>query len=240
MRKLITALTFPIVLPLSFMLCSPFAIAASLVTGSGRPSHRVARVWASIVLAAAGIRVKTRILEYPPAGRPVIFACNHGSLMDIPILYKALPVEFRFLVKKELFRIPLLGFAMKTAGYIPIDRSGGRAAVKSMKEAAARLREGASIVVFPEGTRTLDGRLQEYKEGGFMLAVKSGCPVVPVAIRGSFDILKKGSFIARPGEVEVIVGRPIEVSGDTGMGRKEITRLAHQQVEHLLTDIQGG
>ena len=238
MRKFITALTFPIVLPLSFILCSPFAIAASLVTGSGRPSHRVARFWASIVLAAAGVRVKTRIIEEPPRERPVIFACNHGSLMDIPILYKALPVEFRFLVKKELFKIPLLGFAMKTAGYVPIDRSGGRAAVRSMKEAAARIREGASIVVFPEGTRTLDGKLQQFKEGGFMLAVKSGCPVVPVAIRGSYNILRKGSFIAKPGDVEVIVGSPMEMSRD--IDRKEITRLAYEQVKHLLNGTQGG
>ncbi len=240
MRRFITAVTFPVVLPLSFMLCSPFAIVASLITGSGTPSHRVARFWASIVLAAAGVRVRTRILEDPPGDRPVIFACNHASLMDIPILYKALPVEFRFLVKKELFRIPLLGFAMKTAGYIPIDRSGGRAAVRSMKEAAARIREGASIVVFPEGTRTLDGHLQEFKEGGFMLAVKSGCPVVPVAIRGSFSILKKGDFIARPGEVEVIIGKAIQVAGSGAAGRKEITRLAHERLEDLLDNNQGG
>ncbi len=158
--------------------------------------------------------------------------------MDIPILYKALPVEFRFLVKKELFKIPLLGFAMKTAGYVPIDRSGGRAAVRSMKEAAARIREGASIVVFPEGTRTLDGKLQPFKEGGFMLAVKSGCPVVPVAIRGSYNILRKGSFIAKPGDVEVIVGSPMEMSRD--INRKKITRLAYEQVKHLLNDTQGG
>ncbi len=235
MRKLITAVTFPLFLPLSFMACSPFAIAASLITGSGTPSHRVARFWASLVLGAAGVRVTKQILHKVPTDRPVIFACNHASLMDIPILYKALPVEFRFIVKKELFKIPLLGFAMKTAGYIPIDRARGRAALKSMKEAARRIREGASIVIFPEGTRSPDGRLQEFKEGGFMLAVRSGCPVVPVAIRGSSKILKKGSFIASPGKVEVVVGRPIEVSGGSGASdRKEITRLAHEQVEHML------
>jgi len=241
MRKLITALTFPVVLPLSFMVCSPFAIVASLITGSGTPSHKVARVWASIVLFAAGIRVKTRIKQDPSGHTPVIFACNHSSLMDIPILYKALPVEFRFIVKKELFKIPLLGLAMKTAGYIPIDRAKGRAALKSMKEAARRIREGASIVIFPEGTRTLDGRLQGFKEGGFMLAVNSGCPVVPVAIRGSFNILKKGSMIASPGEVEVIIGTPIEVVyGDKRRDRKEITRLAHEQVRQMLQEAQGG
>ena len=240
MRKFITAVTFPIILPLSFMICSPFAIAASLITRSGTPSHRVARIWASIVLAAAGVRVKIRILQELSKDSPVIFVCNHASLMDIPILYKALPVEFRFIVKKELFKIPLLGFAMKTAGYIPIDRSHGRAALRSMKEAARRIKEGASILVFPEGARTLDGRLHEFKEGGFMLAVKSGCPVVPVAIKGSYGILKKGSFIASPGEVEVIVGIPIEISGSSGMDRKEITRLAHEQVEHMLQDAKGG
>ncbi len=234
MRKLVTAIVFPIVLPLSFMLCSPFAIVASIITGSGTPSHRIARFWASIVLAATGIRVKKKIMQQVPTDRPVIFACNHASLLDIPILYNALPVEFRFIVKKELFKVPLLGFAMKTAGYIPIDRARGRAALSSMKEAANKIRQGASIVIFPEGTRSSDGRLQDFKEGAFMLAVRSGCPVVPVAIRGSSKILKKGSIVAHPGQVEVIVGNPLEVTGTTSADRKRITRLVREQIEQML------
>lgn len=241
MRKFITTVIFPILLPLSFMICGPVAIAGTLVTGSGSFSHKVARFWAAMVLAAAGIRVRTRIIQEIPAGEPVIFACNHASLIDIPVLYKALPVEFRFIVKKELFKIPLLGFAMKTAGYIPIDRARGRAALKSMKEAARRIRDGASIVIFPEGTRSLDGNLQEFKEGGFMLAIKSGCLVVPVAINGSFSIIKKGSLAAHPGNVQVTIGTPIEVSSEgKRRDRKEISRMAHEQVEQMLHDAQGG
>ncbi len=241
MRKFITAVTFPVILPLSFMLCSPVAITGTLITGSAGFSHKVARFWAGVVLAAAGIRVRTRIIQEIPSGEPVIFACNHASLIDIPVLYKALPVEFRFIVKKELFKIPLLGFAMKTAGYIPIDRARGRAALKSMKEAALRIREGASIVVFPEGTRSLDGNLQDFKEGGFMLAVKSGCPVVPVAIKGSFRIIPKGSLTARPGNVQVTVGTPIEISSEgKRRDRREIGRMAHEQVQQMLKEAQGG
>ncbi len=235
-RKFITAVTFPVVLPLSFMLCSPFAIVASMITRSGTPSHRVARFWASIVLWAAGVRVRTKILHDVPSSGPVIFACNHASLIDIPVLYKALPLEFRFIVKKELFKIPLLGLAMKEAGYIPIDRAArGKAAFKSLKEAANRIRNGASIVIFPEGTRTLDGKLQEFKEGGFMLAMMSGCPVVPVAIKGTFNIISKGSMLASPGDVEVLLGEPIEISG-TGRkpDRKEVAKLAHDRIQQML------
>jgi len=235
-RRLITAVIFPFLLPLSFVLLSPVAIIASLATGSGAPSYRVARFWVSLVLPCLGIRVKVKYLHPVPTDRPVVFASNHASQMDILALYKALPVEFRFIVKKELFNIPLLGLAMRTAGYISIDRSGGRAAVSSIKMAARQLKEGASIVIFPEGTRSPDGRLRDFKEGGFMLAIKSGCPVVPVAIRGSSKVLKKGSLIAHPGTIEVILGKPIGGldNREKKLSRKEITRLAHEQVAQML------
>jgi len=150
-------------------------------------------------------------------------------------------VEFRFVVKQELFKIPVLGFSMRAAGYIPIDRSGGKRAVKSLIEAARRIREGASIVIFPEGTRSRDGRLQEFKTGAFMLALKSGCPIVPVAIKGTHEILPKGSLKAQPGQVEVLIGRPIEIdSGGKRLTREEAARLTHDQVEAMLAGRQPG
>ena len=238
MKRILTALIFPWFFPLSFMFCAPFAIFLVTLTGNQSLAHRVARFWATLVLFSAGVRLKVKSDNEFIRDCPVIFASNHASQMDIPILYKALPVEFRFLVKKELFKVPLLGFAMKKAGYIPIDRKDGRAAVKSMKEAAQRLKKGASIVIFPEGTRSVDGNLQPFKEGGFMLAIKSQRPVVPVAIKGSHDILPKGAILARPGEVKVKVGKPIYCSSKEGkLSRSEISRITHERIKRMLEDM---
>ena len=241
MKRILTALIFPWFFPLSFIFCAPIAIFLVTVTGNRSLAHKIARLWATLVLFSAGVRLRVNSDDSFMGDCPVIFASNHASQMDIPLLYKALPVEFRFLVKKELFKVPLLGFAMKKAGYIPIDRKNSRAAVKSMKEAAQRLKNGASIVIFPEGTRSVDGNLQPFKEGGFMLAIKSQRPVVPVAIKGSHEILPKGKIFARPGEVEVQIGKPIYCSSKGGrLSRSEIAKTTHERIEEMLEDMQGG
>jgi len=159
--------------------------------------------------------------ENIPAGRPVVFASNHASQLDIPILYKALPVQFRFLVKQELFSIPFFGLAMRMTGYIPVDRSGGREAIKSLQEAARRIAGGTSVVVFPEGTRSPDGSLGAFKPGGMVVAIKAGVPVIPVAILGSSSVLPKGRLRVQPGAVTVRIGPPIESCTPGGPRRKE-------------------
>ena len=205
----------------SYVLLAPVAIVASLVTGSGNAAHSLGRLWAGITLSCTGVRVQTTGTEHIPRETPCIFAANHASQYDIPVLYKALPVQFRFLVKKELFRVPLLGLAMKRAGYIPIDRSGGKAALLSLRKAADAIRAGTSIVVFPEGTRSRDGRLQPIKPGAVVLALKSRCPVVPVAISGTHRVLPKGRLGARPGRVRVRIGPPIKTEEDGAVRSKE-------------------
>ncbi len=238
MKRILVALIFPWFFPLSFIFCAPIAIFLVTVTGNQSLAHKIARLWATLVLFSAGVSLKVRGDISFTKDCPVIFASNHASQMDIPILYKALPVEFRFLVKKELFKVPLLGFAMRKAGYIPIDRKNSRAAVKSMKEAAQRLKKGASIVIFPEGTRSVDGNLQPFKEGGFMLAIKSQRPVVPVAIKGSHNILPKGKIFARPGEVKVQIGKPIYCDSKDGkLNRSEITKITHEHIKKMLENM---
>ncbi len=206
-----------------------------MLNGSGRTIHSIARAWAHTTLFLLGIKVEASGLENVPRDRPVIFACNHASQMDILALYIGLPVQFRFVVKEELFRIPLLGVAMKAAGYVPINRSGGKAAIRSLQEAARRIREGTSVVIFPEGTRSADGRLAEFKPGGFMLASKSGCPIVPVAISGSHDVLPKGSSLCRPGTIRIDIGRPIEtVRDDRPVKRDELMKETWNAVHSML------
>jgi len=217
----VRAFLAPAVIVLSFVLLAVLAIAASMVTGSGDPAHRVGRIWARIALRAAGVKVRVGGRGHIPRGEPVVFACNHASQFDIPVVYAALPVQFRFLVKKELFRIPLFGLAMRRTGYIPVDRAGGKAALRSLEEAAARIREGTSVVIFPEGTRSPDGRLRPFKAGGILLAVKAGCRVVPVAVSGSHRILPKGTLKVRSGEVRVGIGPAVNTVREGGRSRSK-------------------
>jgi 1-acyl-sn-glycerol-3-phosphate acyltransferase len=133
--------------------------------------------------------------------------------MDIPIILAALPLQFRFAAKKELFRYPFLGWHLRRSGHVPIDRENPRAAVKSLREAAERIRNGLPVVIFPEGGTSLDGDIRQFKGGGFMLAAKSMADVVPVTIRGSRSILIPKTRHVRGGEVQVSVGKPIPTQG---------------------------
>jgi len=226
----------PFCAALFFVSLAPAAIAAGLVTGSGNPGHMVGRLWARLSLWVAGIDVEVEGRENIPEEKSAVYACNHASQFDIPILYQALPIQFRFLVKQELFRVPLLGVAMKRSGYIPVDRTGGKAAMRSLMEAASRVREGTSIVIFPEGTRSPDGRLRPFKVGAMLLAIKVGCPIVPVAISGSHRILPKGSLRVRPGrKVKVRIGPPIQAPGSMRqMSKNVVTEEVWDAVRSML------
>jgi 1-acyl-sn-glycerol-3-phosphate acyltransferase len=191
------------------------AIGVSCFSKSGNGVHRIARIWGRSILAVAGVRVRVTGGEALDREKPAIYMANHQSNFDIPVLLAHLPVQFRWIAKAELFRIPIMGRAMRGGGYIPIDRRNRSAAFQSLQEAAERVRGGKSIVIFPEGTRSPDGRLKPFKKGGFMLAIASGVPIVPVAIDGTFEIMPKARLLVRPREVSLRVGRPIEVAGFT-------------------------
>jgi 1-acyl-sn-glycerol-3-phosphate acyltransferase len=191
------------------IIMSTAAIVSALMTRSSRLPQKVARLWGRLLLFMGGVRLAVEGREHINPGRPYIFAANHQSQFDIFALLAAVPVPFSWLAKEELFRIPLLGPAMKGAGYIPINRTDRRAAFASIDEAAARVREGTSIVIFPEGTRSLDGKLKTFKKGGFFLAIKSRQPVVPVSISGSFRVLAKKSFRVHRGTIRVHFSAPV-------------------------------
>lgn len=199
------------------------AVSVSVFSRSGNLVHGIARLWGRSILLVSGVRVAVRGREHVDPGRACIFMANHQSNYDIPVLLGHLPVQFRWLAKAELFRIPLFGPAMRGAGYLPIDRRNHAAAfqsLRSLREAAAKIRAGASIVIFPEGTRSPDGELKSFKKGGFVLALQAGAPIVPVAIRGTREVMPKGSLWIRPGRVTVTIGKPIPVAGG-GFPNKE-------------------
>jgi 1-acyl-sn-glycerol-3-phosphate acyltransferase len=147
---------------------------------------------------------------------------NHQSDFDILIILAHLPGQFRWIVKKELFNIPLFGAAMRNAGYIEIDRQNHVKAVKSVDEAARKIREGKSVMSFPEGTRSSDGKIKPFKQGMFYLAIMSGVPIVPVSIIGAREIMPKRSLQIKPGKITMVIDRPIDVSGYSLENRQEL------------------
>ncbi|MGQ9646929.1 MAG: lysophospholipid acyltransferase family protein [Thermodesulfobacteriota bacterium] len=175
----------------------------------GKVVHRYARLWGKVALWANRVRVSIEGMENLKGKGPYIFMSNHQGSYDIFALLGHLPFQFKWLAKKELFSIPFFGWTMAAAGYISIDREGSRETVQAMNKAAKRIRDGMSVVIFPEGSRSPDGTIQPFKKGGFTLAIKSKVPIVPLAITGSREIMPKERLTAASGEIRIRVGRPM-------------------------------
>ncbi|MBN3033055.1 MAG: 1-acyl-sn-glycerol-3-phosphate acyltransferase [Candidatus Saganbacteria bacterium] len=189
-----------------------------------RPRTRLfqlaAHYWARLIGFCSGIKVETSGLDNIPLNRPLILVANHQGAADIPVLLGYLPVRFRFAIKKELFRVPIFGWYMRQAGYFPIDRQMILAAYKTVEKIVEIVRAGESVMVFPEGTRSPDGSLGKFKRGSLMAALKSGAPVVPIAISGSYDIMPKGTYLINPSKVRLAVGKPIYIKNEAEYDRK--------------------
>jgi len=220
--------------PLTLLVSAAALVALYFLRWPESRVHRFPRWWGRVICRVAGVEVAISGHEGLSHDRPYIFAANHQSQFDIFALQGYFPFDFRWLAKKELFRYPVFGPAMRKAGNIPVDRARSRAAIKSLDEAAQRIRAGASVIIFPEGTRSPDGRLQPFKGGAMVLAIKAGVEVVPLAISGTHAILPKGKLLARPGKVVIRVGQPIDPSGYTLKQKQELAELLHHKVAELL------
>ncbi len=170
------------------------------------------RLWSRALLAAAGARVRFHGLEHAYEHDPCIFIANHQSMVDIWAMLSFVPPNTRFVAKRELFRIPVFGWALATTGCIPINRESRSEAIRSLGLAGERIRGGRSVVLFPEGSRSRDGSLGPFKKGAFHLALQAGVPVVPVAITGSFESVPPRRLRVRPGPVDVFVEHAIDVT----------------------------
>ncbi len=179
---------------------------------NGKSLHFFARLWARGILAAAGVTVRAVGTENIAGDGAKILVSNHQGYFDIFALFAAVPLRFGWVAKKELYRIPVFSLAMKRFGNVLIDRSNREAARRSLAAAAEQIRRGQSILIFAEGTRSVDGSVQPFKKGCYYLARAAGAPVVPVSISGSFHIMPKKSFRPRPGEIHLVIGRPIHLS----------------------------
>lgn len=204
------------------LLCIAYLLISALLGGEKR-LHASARQWARGCLWLGGVDLTVEGIEHLPAQGPVVYMSNHQGNFDIPILFAALPVQFRWLAKAELFRIPLFGLTMRIAGYIPVERHDRRLAIQSMNQAAQRVADGASIMIFPEGTRSPDGKLLPFKKGGFVLALQAQAPIVAIAIDGSAALMLKSSWLIRSGKVRVRIFPALPTAG-LGMKDRDVLK----------------
>jgi 1-acyl-sn-glycerol-3-phosphate acyltransferase len=200
--------------------------------------HRVANLWAKILLFICDTKVKVIGKENLLLGKPQIFMANHQSDFDILIALAYIPVQFRWIAKKELFNIPIFGAAMRSAGYIEIDRHNREKALQSLDEAALRIRKGKSIMTFPEGTRSSDGEIKAFKQGAFHLAIKTGVPIVPVSIIGSGQIMPKRSVKIKSGQIKLVIGEPIEAKSFDIEKRQELIKKVRDTIIKNYDNVQ--
>jgi 1-acyl-sn-glycerol-3-phosphate acyltransferase len=190
--------------------------------------------WARKVARAAKMEVTLEGAEHLSRERAAVLVANHQSWMDVIALLGYLPVDMRFVIKKELEKVPLFGACFKTCGHISVDRKDRQAAIDSLQQAGTLMREERpTIIMFAEGTRSPSGELQPFKKGPFVLALETGVPIVPTAIVGSREVMGKHSLRVRPGQVRVRIGAPIAVEGLTSGDRDALTQVAHDAVARL-------
>ncbi len=205
-------------------------IVGCIFAPSGDALVPISRIWSWLVLRTCRVRWTSTRDPALDSSRPCIYVANHQSLLDIPAIILAMPCGFRFVAKRTLFHIPIFGWAIRLAGFIPIDRSDREGAIRSLASAAERVRRGTSIIIFAEGTRSADGRLQPFKKGGFLLALQAGVPIVPVSIQGGHDILAKGSLTLRPGTFRVGFGAPVPTSSYTFETRDALIAMVRERI----------
>jgi 1-acyl-sn-glycerol-3-phosphate acyltransferase len=209
------------------------SILAALVDRSGATTHRIVCLWSRLVLRIVGVRLEAQGLGHLPPG-PAVFAANHASAADIPVVYAGLPAQFRFVHKRSLYLLPVVGQILLLGGHIGIDRERAFRARRSLERAAARIRGGTSVLAFPEGTRSRDGRTRPFKRGSFRLAIDAGVPVVPVSLVGVTRVMPAGLPSLRAGSVRIVVHPPLSTAAADGDDADRLAAETQRIVESAL------
>src|SRR3954454_7736105 len=223
--------------PLLFLATGFFgtlALLASLVAKTGRKQHRIARVWARTCVRVSGAHLAIRGAENLHKHPVAVYAANHTSYMDTPVVFSALPFQFRILAKKELWSMPFIGWYLNRSGQIPIDTENPRATLSSLSAGVKALRLGMPLFVFPEGSRTPDGDLQPFFAGAAFLAIRAQVPLVPIALNGVYDLLPIHTHHFFPGEVMLCAGEPIDTTGMTLRQSDELTKRVRSEIARML------
>lgn len=222
MRAFRSAVVWPLIFLATTLFGIP-AIFAALVPPRGDWFLRFARGWARALLALAGVKVRVKDADRLPADRSFVIVANHESFCDVLVLLAHLPMQVRFLAKRSVFRVPILGWSIAAAGFIPVDRDAGSRSGATVEAALRRLEGGRSVVVFPEETRSPSGELLPFKRGAAHLALRSGLPILPCGIAGTFRVLPRGTWLITPGPVFLTVGDPLETGGRSPRERGALT-----------------
>jgi 1-acyl-sn-glycerol-3-phosphate acyltransferase len=209
------------------------SLLSSFFDSSGRFQHNLARLWSWLILRTASSPLTVEGLDRIDLAHPAIYAANHCSALDIPVLYVSLPVQFRILAKLELFRLPFVGWHLKRSGQIPIDPTDARASLRSLAAASQTVKAGMPLVVFPEGGRSTDGHIQPFFGGTFYVAIKAQAPIVPLAIVGAFEALPMNTFVIHPTHFRLIVGDPIPTTGLVSRDMEALSARVHKAMSDL-------
>lgn len=217
------------------IVCGSISLVGALIDRSGRFSHRCAQVWAKLILKTTGVAVTLSGEGLPPATTSCVFVANHSSIYDIPIVFATVPHQLRIMAKAALGYVPFIGWHLKWAGHLLVDRANpGAGILKRMRRLTT---QGASLIVFPEGSRTRDGRVGRFKGGIFLLAIEIGWPVVPLSVVGSRSVMPKGRFMTCPADVRIVAHAPIPTAGLT---RDDARGLAERVRAIVASGVPGG
>ena len=218
------------------LFAAPIGMALALALRSKNILYVLGHAGVRLGLATSGIRYRVAGKERVPKGRAAVYCSNHQSNVDPPVLFEALHPRMHILYKAELDALPLLARAFRMGGFIPVDRRHKEAAMRSIEAGAASIRAGNSFLIFPEGTRSRTADMLPFKKGGFIMAIKAGAPIVPVAVQGGRDAMHKGSAIIRPVTVSIRIGEPIETAGLTVEERSRLIDETRARIAALLAE----
>src|SRR5438874_13473093 len=218
------------------LIVAPPGMLAALLFGWKRHLYVLGHLGVRLGLALCGIRYKVISAQPLPLDRAAVYCANHQGNVDGPILFDALHPRMHILYKAELNAIPVLARAFRFGGFIPVDRRNKEAALRSIEAGAASIRAGNSFLIFPEGTRSRTAELLPFKKGGFIMAIKAQAPIVPVAVQGGRDSMRKGSWIIRPVTVSIRVGEPIETAGLNLTDRDALIIRTRERIAALLAE----
>jgi 1-acyl-sn-glycerol-3-phosphate acyltransferase len=219
---------------LATVACGSLALAVSLVDRTGRTQHRIARSWARLCVWITASKLTVRGMENLTQCPVAVYASNHTSYMDIPVIFAALPFQFRILAKEELWRWPFIGWYLARSGQVPIVTENRSATQSSLGAAVKALRAGMPLFIFPEGSRTPDGQLKSFLAGAAYLAIRAQAPVVPIALSGVYDLLPIHTRHFYPSELTLTACEPIETKGMTVRQTAELTERVRAAIEERL------
>ena len=241
--KILTKLICIPLMSLSTAFFGSISLVCGLWDKSGRQQHAIARAWAHtlvwITLSPVEVVGREKLLQPPIAAVPgqpggsgaAVYAANHLSYMDTPVLFAYLPFQFRILAKQSLFKLPFVGWYLQHSGQVPIDQSSSRSTIAGLLRGVATLKSGMNLVVFPEGSRTPDGRLKEPASGAAFMAIRAGVPLVPLTLIGTYELLPMHTYNLRPRPLKLIVGDPIPTDGLTTRDADALTTRMYAEIE---------